>query len=53
MNTLILLIIFIFVGWYSIKQVHPYEAEEEEEEEQQYQEKKYNRKRRKNGKKNR
>lgn len=51
MNTLILLIIFIFVGWYSIKQVHPYE--EEEEEEQQYQEKKYNRKRRKNGKKNR
>ena len=51
MNTLILLIIFIFVGWYSIKQVHPYEAEEEE---QQYQEEKGNRKKRKkNGKKNR
>lgn len=50
MNTLILLIIFIFVGWYSIKQVHPYEAEEE----QQYQEEKGNRKKRKkNGKKNR
>lgn len=50
MNTLILLIIFIFVGWYSVKQVHPYEAEEE----QQYQEEKGNRKKRKqNGKKNR
>lgn len=50
MNTLILLIIFIFVGWYSIKQVHPYEAEEE----RQYQEEKGNRKKRKkNGKKNR
>ena len=50
MNTFILLIIFIFVGWYSIKQVHPYEAEEE----QQYQEEKGNRKKRKkNGKKNR
>lgn len=51
MNTLILLIIFILVGWYSIKQVHPYEAEEE----RQYQEeKKDNRKKRKkNGKKNR
>lgn len=50
MNTLILLIIFIFVGWYSIKQVHPYESEEE----RQYQEEKDNRKKRKkNGKKNR
>ena len=50
MNTLILLIIFILVGWYSIKQVHPYE----EEEERQYQEEKGNRKKRKkNGKKNR
>lgn len=50
MNTLILLIIFIFVGWYSIKQVHPYESEEE----RQYQEEKGNRKKeRKNGKKNR
>ena len=50
MNTLILLIIFIFVGWYSIKQVHPYEAEEE----RQNQEEKGNKKKeRKNGKKNR
>ena len=49
MNTLVLLIIFIFVGWYSIKQVHPYESEEE----RQYQEEKDNRKRKKNGKKNR
>ena len=50
MNTLILLIIFIFVGWYSIKQVHPYEAEEE----RQYQEEKaIEKKRKKNGKKNR